>query len=263
MAQLVIGNWKSNGNRAKARELAAAIANGIAQGKVPAGVSLGVAPPFVHVETVAKALEGSSVALAAQTCGTEKEGAFTGEVAPEMLADVGVQMALAGHSERRALYGETDAVVAKKTRAILRAGLRPVVCVGETLAERDANQQDAVVRRQMKAVFDGLEAAQAAKCVVAYEPVWAIGTGRTATPAQAGAMHETVRGVLRDLYGASQAAATPILYGGSVKADNMEALAATPGVDGALVGGASLDAKSFLAIAENAVKGESKRTKGS
>jgi triosephosphate isomerase len=253
--QLIVGNWKMHGTRSRARELAKAIASG----KLPAGVMLSVAPPFPFLDAVGQELAGTSIGLAAQTCAVEKEGAFTGEVSAEMLASMGCMQVIVGHSERRALFHETDEVVAKKLRAALRAGINPIVCVGETLAERDAGRHEEVVARQVKAALDGLDAKTLERIVLAYEPVWAIGTGRVATPEQAGAMHARARATVSEVVTPGAAKAVVILYGGSVKPDNMAALAATPGIDGALVGGASLDAKNFLAIAENAVKGEASR----
>ncbi|MEZ0227566.1 MAG: triose-phosphate isomerase [Planctomycetota bacterium] len=250
--QLIVGNWKMNGTLEKARELSRAIA----QAKPPTGAQLVVAPPLLFLDAVSQELRGSSVTLSAQTCGVEKEGAFTGDVSAEMLASVGCKWTIVGHSERRVHFGETDAVVARKVSAALRASLTAIACVGETLAERDGGRHDEVVDRQVRAILDGRKDMQG--IVIAYEPVWAIGTGRVATP---GAMHRRVRKTIAEIFSPDVAARAVILYGGSVKPDNMEDLAATDGVDGALVGGASLDAKSFLAIAENAAKGEATRSK--
>lgn len=253
--QLIVGNWKMNGTLPRARELA----RGVAAGKAPAGARLAVAPPFVFLDAVSQELEGSSVGLSAQSCAIEPEGAFTGEVSAEMLATVGCGWVIAGHSERRALFGETDDTVAKKVTAGLRAGLQVIACVGETLAERDANQHEQVVARQVRAILAGRKDLE--RIVIAYEPVWAIGTGRVATPEQASAMHRRVRTTIAETMSPAMAARAVILYGGSVKPDNMESLAKMEGIDGALVGGASLDARNFLAIAENAVKGEAQRSK--
>lgn len=253
--QLIVGNWKMNGTRASAVELA----RGVVRGKAPEGCSLAVAPPFPFLDVVKKELEGSAVALAAQSCAIEKEGAFTGEVSSEMLASVGCEWVIVGHSERRALFGETDEVVAKKLAAGRRAGLAVIACVGETLKERDAGQHEEVVARQVRALLAGRKDME--KIVIAYEPVWAIGTGRVATPEQASAMHRRVRSTIAESLSPAVAAKAVILYGGSVKPDNMESLAAMEGIDGALVGGASLDSRNFLAIAENAKKGEAKRSK--
>jgi triosephosphate isomerase len=253
VVQLVVGNWKMNGTREKARELASAIA----RAKPVSGVSLAVAPPFVYLETARAAIDKGPVALAAQSCAIEKEGAFTGEVSAEMLGDVGCTWVIVGHSERRALQHETDDVVAKKVAAGLRAGLRVIACVGETLAERDAGKHEGVCARQIRAILEACKTM--ARTVIAYEPVWAIGTGRVATPQQAREMHERIRATIAETLSPAEAKSAAILYGGSVKPENMESLAAEEGIDGALVGGASLDARSFLAIAENAVKGEAKR----
>jgi triosephosphate isomerase len=214
-------------------------------------IDVGVAPPHVHLSIVADELTKTKVALSGQDCAAEKDGAFTGDVSAEMLADVGCRFAIVGHSERRQHRAETDALVAKKVEAALRAGLVPILCVGERLDERDAGRHETVCAAQLEAVLASpaaLDAFKRNKVVVAYEPVWAIGTGRVATPEQAGAMHRLVRQVVAARAGDEAAKKLTILYGGSVKPDNAPALAATDGVDGALVGGASLDAGQFLAI---------------
>ncbi len=234
---LVLGNWKLNTTLGEA----VALASDVARGADGLAAGVGVCPPLVWLEAVAERLRGSRVALGAQTVSAETTGAFTGEVSAAMLAEVGCRYAIVGHSERRALYGETDALVARKAAAAQAAGLTPVVCVGETLEERDAGDAERVVVESLRASLDGVAPTP---LVVAYEPVWAIGTGRTATPEQAQAMHAALRPVV--------APGTPVLYGGSVKADNAAELFAQPDLDGALVGGASLDADAFLAIARAA-----------
>ena len=245
---IVAGNWKMNLDRAKARDLATAVAARAAE----AGTTeLVLCPPAVYVETVAAALGGSSpVALGAQNMHDQSSGAFTGEVAPPMLLDLGCRYVILGHSERRTLFGETDAVVNAKTRAALAAGLTPIVCVGETLEEREGGRTAAVVTTQVQASLAGLTPADLEKIVVAYEPVWAIGTGRVATPQQAQEVHALIRGLLGGLASAAVAAKVRIQYGGSVKPDNAADLAVQPDIDGALVGGASLKADDFLGIAK-------------
>jgi triosephosphate isomerase len=204
-------------------------------------------PPFVYLPAVARWLEGAPIALGAQNLSEHAAGAYTGEVAGGMLKDVGCQYVIVGHSERRTLYGETDAIVAAKFRAAQAAGLVPILCVGETLAEREAGKTDAVVARQMGALIDTVGGAAFARAVVAYEPVWAIGTGRTATPEQAQEVHALIRKLLAT-GDATIAPAVRILYGGSVKGSNARELFAQQDIDGGLVGGASLDAADFLRI---------------
>ena len=244
---IVAGNWKMNLDRAKARDLAAAVAARAAE----AGTTeLVLCPPAVYVETVATALGGSSpVALGAQNMHDQSSGAFTGEVAPPMLLDLGCRYVILGHSERRTLFGETDAVVNAKARAALAAGLTPIVCVGETLEEREGGRTAAAVTTQVQGSLAGLTPADLEKIVVAYEPVWAIGTGKVATPQQAQEVHALIRGLLGGLASPAVAAKVRIQYGGSVKPDNAADLAVQPDIDGALVGGASLKADDFLGIA--------------
>jgi triosephosphate isomerase len=243
---LIAGNWKMHTGRAEAVALAEAAARLAAE--VGPAVEVAVCPPFVWLEAVAGVLVGSAARLGAQNVHAEASGAFTGEVAAPMLVEAGCRYVIVGHSERRQLLGEADADVAAKLRRALHHALVPILCVGETLAERDAGREEAVVLRQLDAALAGAEPAREA-LVVAYEPVWAIGTGRTATPAQAQAMHRLVR---ERLGAAPGGADVRLLYGGSVKADNAAELFAEPDVDGALVGGASLDAAAFAAIARAA-----------
>jgi triosephosphate isomerase len=246
---IVAGNWKMNLDRAKARELTGAVA---ARRGEAAGVELVLCPPAVYIETVGTTLQAAKtdVALGAQNMFDKPSGAFTGEVAPPMLVDFGCRFVILGHSERRTLFGESDAIVNAKTKAALAAGLTPIVCVGETLEEREAGRTDAVVTAQIKGSLAGLSAADIEKIVVAYEPVWAIGTGKVATPLQAQEVHALIRGLLAALASAETAAKVRIQYGGSVKPDNAADLAAQPDIDGALVGGASLKADDFLGIAK-------------
>src|SRR5918997_1964205 len=207
------------------------------------------APAFTSIKTVCGRLEGSNVRVAGQDCSTEtKHGAHTGEVAPDMLKDVGASHVIIGHSERRQHYFETDTMVNRKAQAALQAGLTVIMCVGESLAQREAGSAESVVRGQVEGGLRGLTQSDLARIIVAYEPVWAIGTGHTATPEQAQDMHAFIRRVLADRYSAELAGATRILYGGPVKPDNIAGLMRKEDVDGALVGGASLDAATFAEI---------------
>ena len=217
-------------------------------GRAPGGVEVAVLPPFTALRSVALELDGTGILLGAQSCHEEISGAFTGAVGAEMLAGTGCTLVLCGHSERRRLFGERDDAVRARVGAALRAGLRPVLCVGETLEERDGDRTADVLRRQVASGTEGLGPGEAARLDVAYEPVWAIGTGRTATPEQAAEGHGVVREALSASFGEGVAAGIRVLYGGSVSAGNAAALMSTPGVDGALVGGASLEAAAFAAI---------------
>jgi triosephosphate isomerase len=211
-------------------------------------VDIVVAPPFTSVHAAAEAARNSNVAVSAQNMSPEREGAFTGEVSGAMIKEAGAEYVIIGHSERRTLFGETDAGVNRKTIAAIGMGLTPIVCIGETLDQRERNETFDVLDRQIKAGFDSLTGEQVAALVIAYEPVWAIGTGRTATPAQAGEAHAHIRSRLRQWFGADAADQCIVLYGGSVKPDNIRDLMAQPDVDGALVGGASLDVRAFYDI---------------
>ncbi|MEN9591212.1 MAG: hypothetical protein RLZZ481_2998 [Pseudomonadota bacterium] len=240
--RLVMGNWKMHGNLANNAKLLAGLRAGAAS--AAAGTQLAVCVPFPYLAQTGEALKGCAVAWGAQDISAQAQGAFTGEVSGAMLKDFACRYALVGHSERRSLHGESDQLVADKAKAALASGLTPVVCVGESLAERDANQVFAVIQRQLTPVLAlGTDAVN--KMVVAYEPVWAIGTGRTATPEQAQEVHAAIRAALQAI-GAGQ---VQILYGGSVKAANATSLFAMSDIDGALVGGASLVTEDFLAIA--------------
>jgi triosephosphate isomerase len=212
------------------------------------GVEIVVAPPFTALHAVAEAARNTNIGVAAQNVYWEREGAFTGEVSPAMIKEAGGEYVIVGHSERRRLFGETDAHVNRKVVAVLGAGLTPIVCIGETLEERERNETLAVLDRQLKDGLDGITAGQIADMVLAYEPVWAIGTGRNATAAQAGEAHAHIRGRLRQWFGADAADRCHVIYGGSVKPDNIRELIAEPDVDGALVGGASLEVRSFAEI---------------
>jgi triosephosphate isomerase len=243
---LVAGNWKMNKTApeggALARELVALLASGM-----PCAIA--VCPPFTALEAVGTALRGSRVLLGGQNLHPEPRGAYTGEVSGAMLAAAGCRFAIVGHSERRHGLGEDDALVARKLRAAQREGLVPIVCVGETLAEREAGRTAEVLVRQVRAAFEGLAVAAAEATVLAYEPVWAIGTGRTATPEQAREAHQVVRATLDAVLGPGTGARLGVLYGGSVTPETARALFAEVEVDGALVGGASLEAAGFWRIA--------------
>jgi triosephosphate isomerase len=242
---LIAGNWKLHNTLAESRALAASV---VERCRGASGVEVAVAPVFTALAAVREVLAGSAVALAAQDAYWEPRGAFTGEVSAVLLADAGCSHAIVGHSERRGLFGETDADVRRKAQAVLDAGLTPIVCVGESLAQREAGESEAHVLQQTAAAVKGLSPADAARVVIAYEPIWAIGTGRTASPADAQQMQARIRALIAEHHGRPLSDRTRILYGGSVKADNARALLAEPDVDGALVGGASLETDSFAAI---------------
>jgi triosephosphate isomerase len=241
--KLVIGNWKMNGSRAGNAELLA----GIAAGLTSSGAACAVCVPAPYLAQCQAALQGSPIAWGAQDVSAHAAGAYTGEVSAAMLADFACRYVLIGHSERRAYHHESSELVAKKTVAALAAGLTPVVCVGETLAEREAGQTNAVVREQLGAVLEAIGAGDVGKIVVAYEPVWAIGTGKTATPQMAQDVHQVLRAQLAEKDGQA-AAGVHILYGGSMKPDNARELLSMPDIDGGLIGGAALKAVDFLAI---------------
>jgi triosephosphate isomerase len=211
-------------------------------------VDIVVGPPFTALHAVAESARNSNVAVAAQNLHWEREGAFTGEVSAAMIKEAGAEYVIIGHSERRRLFGETDVIVNRKVTAAIGAGVTPIMCVGETLEERERNDTLAILDRQIKDGLDGVTGDQVAALVVAYEPVWAIGTGRNATAAQAGEAHAHIRTRLRQWFGGEAAGQCRVIYGGSVKPDNISQLVAEPDVDGALVGGASLDLKSFSDI---------------
>jgi triosephosphate isomerase len=241
---ILAANWKMHKTQGEALQFVAAFLPLV---KDATAVEILLAPSFTALARVGEALAGSNVLLAAQNVNPEPQGAFTGEVSPAMLADVGCRYAIVGHSERRSLYGEDDGFVARKARALLERGLRPIVCVGETLAEREAGRTFAVVGGQLEGSLREVPPERAAEVVVAYEPVWAIGTGRTATPAMAQEVHAFVRERLGARFGAA-GQAMRIQYGGSVKPENVDDLMAQPDIDGALVGGASLDPEAFARI---------------
>jgi triosephosphate isomerase len=243
--QFVAGNWKMNLNRAGAVKLAEGIAKAAA---AVDGIDIAVCPPACYLEIVGKAIAGSKVALGAQNMYDKPDGAFTGELSAAMLLDVGCKYVILGHSERRMFLGESDQFINAKVHAALAAGLLPILCLGEQLAEREANQTMAVIRRQFEGSLAGLSPQQMQKVVIAYEPVWAIGTGKTATPQQAEEVHAALRKMLVERYNESLAQGVQIQYGGSVKPENAAELLGQPNIDGALVGGASLKADQFLGI---------------
>lgn len=246
---VVAGNWKMHKTSAEAAALAGRLAEG-----VPAGgeVDVIVAPPFTALAAVCAELSPSPLAVSAQNVHWEHEGAFTGEVSVEMLTELGVEHVIVGHSERRMLFGETDEVVAKKAAAARAGGLIPIVCVGETEEEREAGRAESVLSAGLEGSLQGVLPGKPADLMIAYEPVWAIGTGKTATPETAQEAARFIRGRLAELFGAGMSEGIRILYGGSVKPGNMEDLMAQPDIDGGLVGGASLDPDSFRAIIDHA-----------
>jgi len=241
---ILAANWKMHKTAGEAAEFAAAFVPRVEDAE---GRDVVVAPPFTALDRLGRALAGSNVALAAQNVSPEPKGAFTGEVSTAMLADLGCRYAIVGHSERRTLFGESDGFVARKAAALFAAGLVPIVCVGESLEEREAGRTRDVVGAQIDGSLAEVPADRAAEVVVAYEPIWAIGTGKTATPEMAQEVHAFVRERLGERFG-DAAGAIRIQYGGSVKPDNVDALMAQPDIDGALVGGASLDPKDFARI---------------
>ena len=244
--KVVAGNWKMNTTVPEGVELAKAVVEASAQ--VPSDVKLVVAPPFTHLHAVAEVLKGTAVGLSSQNCADKKGGAYTGEVAVSMLQSVGCEYVVLGHSERREYYGETDAILVEKVKLALAEGLSPIFCIGEKKEEREAGRHFEVVTEQVKNVLFELTAEEMAKVVVAYEPVWAIGTGLTATAEQAQEIHAEIRKVLAEKFG-ELAEEISILYGGSCNPTNAKELFACPDIDGGLIGGAALKADSFKAIA--------------
>jgi len=243
---VIAGNWKMYKLLGEAVETALALKPLVANAN---HCEVIIAPVFTALKTVSDRVEGSNVSVAGQDCAVENQfGALTGEIAPVMLKDVGCSHVIIGHSERRQFYGETDESVNAKTKAAISADLKPIVCVGERLDEREAGQAEAIVEHQIVAALDGLTAKDAESIIIAYEPVWAIGTGKTASPEQAQEMHRHIRTVLSSSHGEVVAASVRILYGGSVKPENIAELMSQTDIDGALVGGASLDHQSFSKI---------------
>jgi triosephosphate isomerase len=241
----IAGNWKMNTRHESAVKLVKELIHGLGEESV---AEVAVCPPSVYLSVVADALAGSPIELGAQNLYASGDGAYTGEINAAMLTDVGCRFVILGHSERRQLMGETDADVAKKLQAALAGNLVPIICVGETLSERQVGNTEKVVETQVRGSLEGLDDVRAAGIVIAYEPVWAIGTGLTATPDQAEAVHKLIRSLLGEMFSPEIAAQIRIQYGGSVKADNAAELLGQPNIDGALVGGASLKSADFLAI---------------
>ena len=241
----IAGNWKMNLERKSALGLVAAVREHVGQ---RSDVDVAVCPPFVYLEEVARALQGSVVRVGAQNCCDETSGAFTGEVSAAMLVDVGCDLVILGHSERRQLYGESNELVNAKVHTALAAGLEVILCVGETRAEREEQRTEKVVGAQLVAGLAEVDGRSMQRITIAYEPVWAIGTGLNATPDQAGAVHHYLRGCLAGLYTDSIAESVRIQYGGSVKPQNVRALMAVPNIDGCLVGGASLQSDTFFPL---------------
>ncbi|MGE0826455.1 MAG: triose-phosphate isomerase [Candidatus Binatia bacterium] len=244
---LIAGNWKMHCSRAETEGLLSTLKTHIGR---PADRDVVVAPPFTALEAAGRLLAGTNIRLAAQNLHWEEKGAFTGEVSGPMLKELGCSYVIIGHSERRQYFGETDEQVTKKIRAAQRDGLIPIICVGETLEEREREETFTVLSRQVRGALQGQDAKAIASLVVAYEPVWAIGTGRTATPNQAQEVHAFLRSTLEELSDRDTAALVRLLYGGSVKADNVDGLMAEADIDGALVGGASLQAEAFARIVQ-------------
>ena len=245
-APLVVGNWKMHGTRSECSSLARKIAQGLR--KIPSRAEVVLAPPYTSLPSVKQAIRNSTIALAGQNSHWQENGAFTGEVSPPMLRDVGCDFVILGHSERRHIFHETDGTVAKKTAAALRNGLRPILCVGETLEERNGGRTAGVIRRQLRIALKEIVKTDIGKVEIAYEPVWAIGTGRNATPEQISQVHGGIRRFMTAKFDSTKGSRVRILYGGSVNPENARSLATTPEVNGLLVGGASLKAETFLPV---------------
>mgnify|MGYP000918989166 CR=1 FL=1 len=246
---VVAANWKMHKTQAEAQQF---LADFVPRAQAITGVEMVICPPFTALAAAAEGLKGTGIGLGAQNMSDQPSGAFTGEVSGAMLVDAGCRYVILGHSERRHLFGEGDQLVGAKVRAALQHNLIPILCIGETLEEQQAGQADAVNRRQLLAGLEGLTAEQVAGIIIAYEPVWAIGTGKNCDPGDAQARIAAVRAVVAEAFGAKAAAQVRIQYGGSVKPGNMASYMAQPDIDGALVGGASLDPASFAAICEAA-----------
>jgi triosephosphate isomerase len=245
--KIVAGNWKMNTTLEDGVKLAKEVSN-LVKDKAAGDVRVIIAPPFVHLTEIVKAVDTSRVQVSAQNAATEPKGAFTGEVAPAMIKSTGAEYTILGHSERRSYYNEDDGILERKVNLALEEGLKPIFCIGEVLEEREAEKQAEVVSRQLENVVFKLSEEDFRKIIIAYEPVWAIGTGKTATPEQAQEMHAYIRKLIADKYNQQVADDTTILYGGSCKPSNAEELFANPDVDGGLIGGASLKANDFVAI---------------
>jgi triosephosphate isomerase len=253
---IIAGNWKMHKLAGEARKLASDLKARLS--KLDSPVTVVLCPPFTALAEVAAAVSGTDMLLGGQNMYWEEKGAYTGEVSPSMLKDAGCAVVIIGHSERRQIFGETDETVNKKVRAALKAGLKPIICVGETERQRDQGKTETVIVEQVQNGLANLSREEAAKLIIAYEPVWAIGTGKNATPEQAQEVHALIRSLLADTFDRSAASSLPILYGGSVKPDNADELLAQPDINGALVGGASLDGDSFEKIVRAGVRAAGK-----
>ncbi|GAX59647.1 triosephosphate isomerase [Candidatus Scalindua japonica] len=249
--QFIAGNWKMNLTLNKARDLAKSICEGLADSNT---VDVGIFPPFVYLKDICDILQSSNVFVGAQNMSMEKSGAFTGEISGEMLRDIGCTHVIIGHSERRTIFKETDHIINSKIKSALLNGLCPILCVGESQKERDTGKTDEVVDGQLSGSLENLTSEQVKGLTIAYEPVWAIGTGKTATPDQANEVHACIRNIIRKKYDNSTAQSVRIQYGGSVNSNNAKELLGQLEIDGALVGGASLDPDSFLDIVSGAVR---------
>lgn len=243
---VIAGNWKMNKNLAEAAELVNGLKAELAGKTLNAGVI--VCPPYVSIESVAKLAEGTEIKVGAQNMYFEESGAYTGEISADMLKSVGAEYVILGHSERRTIFGEGDEVINKKIKKALEAGLKPIFCIGETLEEREGGTMKQVIATQVKGGLSGISEQELKEIIIAYEPVWAIGTGVTASPEQAQEVHAYIRGMLKEMYSDQAADEMTIQYGGSVKPDNAKELLGMPDIDGALVGGACLKADSFAGI---------------
>lgn len=246
---LIAGNWKMNKTVSQAEELAVNLKGGLGNKD---GIEIVICPPFTSLEIVYRIIEGSNIGLGAQNLHWEEEGAYTGEISAPMIKELGCQYVIIGHSERRQYFGESNETVNRKVKAALKFDLTPIVCVGERLEEREEDKTSSVIESHIRGGLAGLGKEEISRIVVAYEPVWAIGTGKTATPQQANEVHNYIRQLLTDIHGEEIASRLRILYGGSVKPDNISGLMAETEIDGALVGGASLQADSFVEIVQQA-----------
>jgi len=252
MKKWVVGNWKMNGSLDMMNAFVPAFLDTLMESSGwETRVRVGICPPSAYLCNLTNFLTGYPVDVGAQNVHHESHGAFTGEVSPAMLKDVGVKLSLVGHSERRQLFGETDVQVREKLNALVAEGLTAILCVGETLAERESGKESEIVATQVNNALDGFDGAQSKRLVVAYEPIWAIGTGKTASPQQANEMHAHIRGILRQALGDETGNDIPVLYGGSVNPENADSLIAEPEINGMLVGGASLKPETFLSIIQS------------
>lgn len=249
--KIIAGNWKMNKTAGEGESLATAIKRELS---AETKVDVVLCPPFTAISAISQAVSGSQIAIGAQNMHWEADGAYTGEISAAMLRDLYCRYVILGHSERRQYFGETDAAVNKKTHAALAAGLKPIVCVGETLEERESDQIESVITTQINEGLAGITAAQFKNVIIAYEPVWAIGTGKTATPEQAQDVHAMIRGLLVKLSDKATAESVRIQYGGSMKPGNAAELLSKPDIDGGLIGGAALDAQSFIDIVKAAAE---------